>query len=67
MKYSLNPKEILRAKHKGFSKGSGYISPISQLELQYGHSQLQFQLILCIALAAGAIFSCIIPAFIVFH
>ena len=26
MKYSLSPREILRAKPKGFSEGSGYIS-----------------------------------------
>ena len=26
MKYSLSPREILRAKHKGFPEGSGYIS-----------------------------------------
>ena len=72
MKYSLSTREIMRTEPKGFPKGLGYISPYnpppviiqtfsisksftSSLVLP-GRAILE-ELILCIVLAAGPIFS----------
>ena len=73
MKYSLSPREIQRAKPRGFSKGSGYISAyiltqdtiqkfsITIPVLSFLRAILK-ELFLRIALAAGAIFPSILPA-----
>ena len=52
LKFSLSPKEIPRPKAGGYPEGSGDIS-------QY----IPEELILCIALASGAIFLSILPVF----
>ena len=64
MKYSLSMREIPRAEPKGFLEGSGYISLyiLTGVIIQYssivlpGRAILE-ELILCIGLAPGAIFS----------
>ena len=73
MKYSLSPKEIPRENTERFLEGSHYISPfvptpvtiqtflVTISVLSFLGEQLE-ELILCITMAAGAIFSSILLA-----
>ena len=64
MKYTLRPKEMPRAKPEGFSEGSGHISSYipTRVTIQAFSITILEELILCIALTTGAIFSSVLPA-----